>query len=150
MLAFHLPAPAYWSPDLEGQEGCNLTDELCVIDGQHFFVHALIEIPVHGQVDPFVWGAWASLSEDSYTRMVAAWETPGRESAAPMFGWLSNALPGYRRSTLSLKTMVHTRAVGLRPLVHVEPTRHRLAREQHGGITQAVLARRLKRLTSGS
>ncbi|MBD7997555.1 DUF2199 domain-containing protein [Oerskovia gallyi] len=146
LLAFHLPAPAYWSPEFEGQEGCSLTDELCVIDDQHFFVRALIEIPVHGQVDPFVWGAWASLSEDSYTRTVAAWETPGRESAAPVFGWLSSALPGYRRSTLRLKTMVHTRAVGLRPLLDVEPTRHRLAREQHGGITQAALARRLKRL----
>ena len=146
LLSFHLPAPAYWSPALEGQEGCSLTEDLCVIEDRYFFVHALIEIPVRGQDDPFVWGAWVSLSEDSYTRTVDAWETPGRESADPVFGWLSSELPGYRRSTLHLKTMVHTRAVGLRPLVEMESTRHRLAREQRGGITQATLARRLNLL----
>jgi hypothetical protein len=61
----------------------------------------------------------------------------GREAEPPMFGWLMAALPTYEPSTLSLKTMVHTRPLGLRPLVELEPTDHPLAVEQREGITLA-------------
>ena len=52
------------------------------------------------------------------------------------FGWLSNSLPDYPE-TLSLKTSVHTRDLGLRPLIELEPTDHPLAVEQREGITMA-------------
>lgn len=54
-----------------------------------------------------------------------------------MFGWLSTALPIYPLETLSLPTLVHTRPVGLRPLVELEPSDHPLAIEQRNGITRA-------------
>ncbi|MEU4266582.1 DUF2199 domain-containing protein [Streptomyces sp. NPDC026092] len=41
----------------------------------------------------------------------------------------------YPHSTLLLKTHVHTRAVGERPLIEVEPTDRPLAIEQREGIT---------------
>ena len=50
------------------------------------------------------------------------------------FGWLSSILPTYP-STLHLKTHVHTRPIGIRPLIELEPTDHPLAREQRMGIT---------------
>lgn len=48
----------------------------------------------------------------------------------------SNAatLPGYPE-TFNLKTLVHTRAVGLVPWIEREPTDHQLAVEQRTGIT---------------
>ena len=73
----------------------------------------------------------------SFTRALSLWTTPGREREQPYFGWMSTELPLYLPSTLSLKTRVHTQAVGQRPLIELEPTDHPLAVEQHTGITLA-------------
>ena len=62
--------------------------------------------------------------------------TEGRENEAPYFGWLSTELPLYGTSTITLKTNVHTRPVGLRPNIELEPTGHPLAAEQRNGITR--------------
>ena len=52
-----------------------------------------------------------------------------------MQGYLfGSSVPCYPE-TLQVKAMVHTRRVGLRPLVELEPTDHPLAVEQRDGIT---------------
>ena len=61
------------------------------------------------------------------------WEQEGRETEPPFFGWLCTALPLYP-DTLLLKTNVHMRPLGQRPLVELEPTDHPLAVEQRQGI----------------
>jgi hypothetical protein len=141
--AMHIPAPVFWSPEMATDEASELTSDLCVIHGEHFFVHALIEIPVVGHDTIFAWGAWASLSADSFRRTVDDWDRPGREDAPPMFGWLSVELPGYAESTVNLKTMVHTRAVGVRPWLELEPTDHPLAVEQRAGISWETYVERV-------
>lgn len=138
-----IPAPLFWSPEMATDEASELTPDLCVIDGEHFFVHALIEIPVVGHDTVFAWGAWASLSADSFRRTVDDWDRPGREDSPPMFGWLSVELPGYAEPTLNLKTMVHSRAVGLRPWLELEPTDHPLAVEQRTGISWETYVERV-------
>jgi hypothetical protein len=82
---------------------------------------------------PFVWGVWTSLSEQSFMRTGEICDMPGRENEPPFFGWLCTALPLYPE-TLHLKTHVHTRPLGQRPLVELEPTDHPLAVEQRTGI----------------
>ncbi len=63
------------------------------------------------------------------------WDTVGREAEQPYFGWLTTDLSAYSPTTLNLKTRVHTRPVGERPFVELEPTGHPLAVEQRTGIT---------------
>jgi hypothetical protein len=111
-----------------------LGSDQCIIDNQHYFVRGCLEIPVLDGLGPFVWGVWVSLSENSFDRMSELWETPGRESEAPCFGCFSTSLPGYPE-TLNLKTSVHTRPMGQRPLIELEPTDHPLSVEQREGIT---------------
>ena len=67
--------------------------------------------------------------------MSELWEIEGRESEPPYFGWLSTSLPCYEAETFLLKTRVHTRPVGRRPFIELEPTEHSLAIEQRNGIT---------------
>jgi hypothetical protein len=138
--SFHADAPQLWSeiPEDERASRGQLSEEQCVIDGRFYFVHGLIRIPVLGEDEAFEWGVWVSLSEKSWDRTCELWETPGRESEPPYFGWLSTELPLYP-STLNLKTHVHTRPVGLRPLIELEPTDHPLAIEQRQGIRPARL-----------
>lgn len=136
-FAYHSPAPAYWGPEFERDELSELGEEQCVIAGEDFFVRGLIRLPVLDAEDDFEWGVWVSLSRDNFMRMSEMWETIGRESEPPYFGWLATELPVYSPTTLNLKTRVHTQPVGLRPLVELEPTDHPLAREQREGIALA-------------
>jgi len=116
---------------------CVLTPDQCVIEGEHFYVCGLIEIPVVDTAETFSWGLWVSLSREDFGRTMRLWETPGRESEPPYFGWLSTVLPIYEPTTLNLKTNVRTRPVGVRPAIELEPTGHPLAVEQRTGITRA-------------
>ncbi len=63
------------------------------------------------------------------------WEDPKRVDEPPYFGWLSSRIPLYP-DTFLLKTRVHTRELGLRPRIELEPTSHLLSIEQRQGITR--------------
>ncbi|WTS99666.1 DUF2199 domain-containing protein [Streptomyces sp. NBC_00090] len=108
----------------------------CVIKAQHYFVKGLIEIPVIGSDEVFSWGVWVSLSRENFSRAADLWDKPGRESEKPYVGWLTTELATYAPSTINLKTNVHTRPIGERPLIELEPTDHLLAVEQRAGITR--------------
>ncbi len=138
-MSYRTEAPAYWNPSLAGDESSTLGEEQRIIKGEHFFVRGRLVIPVTDAAPgtEFDWGVWVSLSRENFTRALALWTTAGRERERPTFGWLSTELPLYQPSTLSLKTRVHTQAVGQRPLIELEPTVHPLAVEQRSGITLA-------------
>ncbi|UQU61304.1 DUF2199 domain-containing protein [Couchioplanes caeruleus] len=147
-MSYGPPAPAYWSAELAADPDNVLEGEICVIRGQGFFVRGLIELPVTGTGETFAWSVWVSQSEESFRDIVAAWDRPGRESRAPSFGWLSTQLP-YDPPTLNLKTRLHTRPVGERPWVELEPTDHPLAVEQRTGITTARIQEIAERMRHG-
>ena len=135
-------APALWFeiPEAERAERVLLSSDQCVIDEEHFFVLGRLEIPVlDADENVFSWNVWVSLSEKNFDRMSELWETAGRESEPPYFGWLSTALPCYSETTLHLKTNVYTRPIGERPFIELELTGHPLAIEQRRGITLARL-----------
>lgn len=113
-----------------------LTDDVCVLDEAHFFIYGCLEIPIVGEEDPFIWNVWVSLSADHFFKVIDSWDEPARVDLDPMFGWLSTDLPIYP-DTINLKTNVHMREVGLRPLIELEPTNHPLAIEQRSGITRS-------------
>ncbi|WP_285583832.1 DUF2199 domain-containing protein [Actinoallomurus iriomotensis] len=140
-LSFSTPAPAFWTPDLVDDPDSELSSDQCVIKRQAFFVRGLIEIPVVDTGEVFTWGVWVSLSEENFTRAARLWDVPGREAEPPYFGWLSTELPIYSPTTVELKTNLHTRPVGERPAVELEPTAHPLAIEQRQGITRARVQR---------
>lgn len=136
-MSYAAGAPEYWTDDLADSDDSGLSADQCVIKDEWFFVHGLIEIPVLDGDEPFSWGVWVSLSKENYDRMAELWESPGREQEPPYFGWLSTNLPVYSPTTINLKTHLHTRLVGERPVVELEPTDHPLAVEQRTGITRA-------------
>jgi len=113
---------------------CDLASDDCVIDGEYFFVRGCLEIPVRGQSDPFVWGVWVSLSKESHLKWLKVFGDANRSHVGPFFGWLNAWLKPYPE-TMNLKTHLHLRDDGLRPLVELEPTDHPLAVEQRDGIS---------------
>lgn len=135
-LCYGTPAPDLWeqlSEEERVQRG-ELTTDLCSIDDANFFVRGHLEIPIQGSKELFVYTIWVSLSATNFARTRALWNDAARAQEPPYFGWLSTSLPGYP-ATLNMKTLVHTRAVGLVPWIELEPTNHPLALEQLRGIT---------------
>jgi hypothetical protein len=133
------PWPYYDVPAEEREKRCSLGSDDCVIDEESFFVRGCLDIPVIGEQEPFSWGVWVSLSEDSFREFVRYFDKAKRSHVGPFFGWLAAELPLYP-STLSLKTRAHFRDNGIRPYIEVEPTDHPLALEQRNGISVTRLA----------
>lgn len=135
--SFAAPAPDAWAA-LRGQPRpeSELGGEQCVIGGEHFFIRGLIEIPVRGGEHPvFSWNVWSSLSRENFERASALWHSPDRVKEPPYFGWMSVELAPVYPPTTNLKLNLHTRELGRRPFLEVEPTSHPLAVEQREGIT---------------
>lgn len=130
----HAPELYFQIPEEEREDRCIINSDMCVIDNEHFFVVGNLELPVKDSDQVFSWDIWVSLSEENFGRAYELWEDPSREEEPPYFGWLSSSLPMYPE-TLSLKTHVHTREVGQRPYIELEPTDHPLAIEQREGIS---------------
>jgi hypothetical protein len=128
-------APIQWYsiPATERDQRCQLSSDQCVIDNRQFFIVGNLEITVHGMDERFSWDVWVSLNEKDFLRACELWEQPGRESEPPCFGCVYTALPGYP-DTVGLNGMVHTRKIGRRPRVVLDPTDHPLAVEQRQGI----------------
>ncbi|SEF26106.1 hypothetical protein SAMN05421837_10384 [Amycolatopsis pretoriensis] len=131
-FAYSAPAPAFWQ---DGLPDSVLEPERCVIEGQHFFLRGRLVLPVLDADDDFEWGVWVSVSKDNFFRAEELWDSPERVEEPPYFGWLATELPGYEPGSLNLKTHLHTRPPGERPVIEVESTGHPLAVEQRDGIT---------------
>jgi hypothetical protein len=121
-------------PESDRAARCSLNADACTIDGTWFFVRGCLEIPVHREREPFVWGAWVSLSSQSFDRWEHCYEADKRSHVGPFFGWLCSQIFVYP-DTLNLKARVHLRDDGLRPSIELEPTDHPLAVEQREGIS---------------
>jgi hypothetical protein len=133
-FAWSYPIEVMDVPPEEREERVDLGSDDCIIDDQWFFIRGCIEIPVIGLDEPFVWGTWVSISEQSYERFVDLYDAEGREDEPPFFAWLSHTPPGYPFQE-RYKTMVHLRPKPTRPLIELEPTEHPLAVDQRNGIT---------------
>jgi len=127
-------APAYYefAPPDEREKRFKLSEDLCVMDNEHYFIRGCVEIPIIGTTEEFLWGVWVSLSKANYLKVNECWNKS--ELLEPMIGWFSTALPCYP-DTLNLKAKVHHRKDEFRPYIELEPTDHPLAVEQRDGIT---------------
>lgn len=117
------------------KQNAKLNSDVCIIkhgDGIDRFIRVVLEVPIHGVAESFMWGAWVSLSQESLERYLNTWDSPDESDS--YFGWLCNRLP-YYPDTMSLKTTVHPRQGGLRPYLTLECNGHPLAEHLYEGIT---------------
>jgi hypothetical protein len=124
-FAFEAPDPYLEQSDQVKEKG-KLGSDLCFYEdeqGYHYFVRVIIELPIHGVSEPFMWGVWVSLSEESYNHYVETYDEP--DVSRIYFGWLCNYLP-YYENTYALATNVHPREGGDRPLLSLHESDHEL------------------------
>jgi hypothetical protein len=140
---FHLGAPAPWQwPGVEEPEpndalrmaGDFLSDDLCVIAGEDFFVRGVLEIPVHGSQQSFGFGSWSTLSRENFELYVASMDGTRLDEDAIWTGWFAT-WPKPFPSPLNQPCWVEPQEGGLRPMIWLEDETHPLARAQRDGIT---------------
>lgn len=108
----------------------------CIVDSKWFFLRGIVEIPIIGNDEPFVWGLWASVLEQSFDEISDCWELQGRgKSHGPLKGRLANSLSTYPE-TLNLKVSIILQPVGARPLFVIEDFDHPLSVQQQSGISK--------------
>jgi len=112
-----------------------ISSDQCVIDDKEFWLRGCLEIPIHGQEEPFLWGVWANLRQEDFDLITEHWETVGRENMiGPFKGRLGNSLSLYPE-TANLRLTLQIRPFGLRPLFVVDDQDHPIYQEQTEGIS---------------
>jgi hypothetical protein len=133
-FSFSAPAP-FLEQSAEIQTAAQLGEDTCRYedeDGHHYFIRACLEIPIHSVAEPFLWGIWVSLSQQSFQHYLDTYDQP--DVLHHYFGWFCNYLP-YYPNTYALKTKVHPQAGNTRPIIELEKTDHLLSIDFHQGIS---------------
>lgn len=135
-----LVAWAYQRPDPwlglsdENRELGKASDDLCRTPDGHYFVRAVLRLPLVGGPEPiFELGVWGSLSEANFDRYVETFDDDDQSKLGPMFSFLSNEVSRFPDS-FALKTTLFAQDNRQRPLMELEPTDHPLAVAQREGI----------------
>jgi hypothetical protein len=125
-------APYQWADKLVEDKNSLLTSDLCIIEGRDYFVHGVIEIPVHDYEHEFGWGVWVSHKKENFELYRDNFDSA---EIGPFFGWLCTKIDYYSELTLNIKTMAHYRGGTLRPKIVVEDSDHAISRHQLKGIS---------------
>ena len=135
-MSYATDAPDNWFALTEADRSrrAKLSADVCIIDSREFYVRGTIEVPVADWPQTFVWGVWASVSEESFRRIHELWDAEIEDDEPPRFGWLCTWLQGYPEPH-DIKCNVFLRSGNLRPRIVLEPSAYPLAIEQHQGIT---------------
>lgn len=116
-FAFQAPDPYTGLTPEEKQGMAQLDPDFCTIayqDHTDYFVRAVLEVPIHGVEDPFLWGIWVSLSEKSFRRYRDTCDAPVEGDG--FFGWVCNRIGLYPWDR-SRASDVFVQPAGLRPKV---------------------------------
>lgn len=140
-LAWVFAEPSGWSRTRDPDSGLygELYEEQAVVHGRRgsgFYLRGNLEIPVVDAADDLLFVVWVAVSGTDFERARGLWNDPRREEEPPYPGLLCNRIPGYS-DTWHLRVRLRSRAVGLRPVVELEPSEHPLAVDQERGVRAA-------------
>jgi len=134
-------APDHWTGEEVYQpnselcfEGDFLSEDFCVLGGQHFFVRCVFDIPVHGMAEKFGLGVWSTLSRTNFEKYVAGFDDGQYADMGPWTGWFSNSFKPFAPS-INEPCLVYPQLGRQRPAVGLANDGHELSIAQRDGIT---------------
>ncbi len=116
-------------------DGDFLSEDFCVLGGEHFVIRCILPIPVIGLADSFAFGAWCTLSRENFEKYIDGFDHGHYADKGPWTGWLLNRLTGFVSNNDPLGCFVELQPDRQRPKLWVQDETHPLARAQEGGIT---------------
>jgi len=133
-FGYDRPAIADAIPEEQRATRVSLGSDDCVVDEERFLIRGCLEIPVHGEADPFIWGVWVDISRTDFESWAGSFDQEPRADIGPFAGYLGSTLPCYP-DTFNHLVVVHLRNKGTRPFVEVQSSDHPLHHEQCTGIS---------------
>jgi len=131
-LTFDQPGYVSSVPDEERATRVKIDADLCSVDKEHFFIRAVLLIPILDSDEHLGFGIWVSQKKENFETYLDNYDT---DEIGPFFGWLSNEFNYGGKPTTSLKTMAHFQGNGQRPLIELDESDHPLYLAQKNGIT---------------
>lgn len=131
-LSFDRPGYAADVPEEELEDRVKLSEDLCIVDNEHYFIRGVLKIPIHDYDYDLGFGVWVSQKKENFEAYLDNYHTP---DIGPFFGWLSNEFRFGGQPTTSLKTMALFQGNGQRPLIELEESNHPLSVAQRNGIS---------------
>lgn len=133
-LTFRAPANWDWANEEQRAQDWKLDEDLCAFKDVDFYIRAVLVLPIRGSEQTLEFGVWSTLSKDNFWRYVETFNDDDQSKLGSMFGWFSNAIPGYA-DTLNMKCQVVTQDHRQRPRIELEPTDHPLSVHQREGVS---------------
>jgi hypothetical protein len=115
-----------------------LSDDFCIIGGEHFLVRCVLEIPVLGLEDKFAFGCWGSLKKETFESYVGHFDAGTLPEAGPWWSWLCNRLKPFMEDQV-VGCWMFPQPGRQRPVLRVDDANHSLARAQDEGISPEAL-----------
>lgn len=131
-IGFQLPDVLFEMTEAECEARATVTDDLCTLDDERFFIRGVLAVPLRGTDQAFGWGFWAEVSAEDFERYHAHFNDDGTD-ATPFRGTLANSAPGYPAS-IGLPLEIRLGAATERPDFRALDTGHPVGREQASGI----------------
>jgi hypothetical protein len=114
-------------------DGDFLSDDFCIVEGKHFLVRCVLEIPVHGLNEKFGFGCWGSLSRSNFEAYVEHFDDGAYQGAGPWSSWLCNRFYNYI-GTEPEGCWMFPQLGRQRPVLKLQNEDHPLARDQREGV----------------
>ncbi|MBZ9648240.1 DUF2199 domain-containing protein [Sphingobium sp. 3R8] len=138
-LAAHAPDPWPHVPEYEPNgalrmDGDFLSEDFCVLNGEHFFVRCILTIPVQGMCDDFGFGCWSTLSRQNFEKYIEGFDSIHPSQEELWSGWLCNRLADFDGNE-AIGVWVQLRPGRKRPLLWVMDDDYPLAVAQEHGIS---------------
>ena len=130
----HRPHEVQYEPNSAIRfDGDFLSEDFCVVGGEHFFVRCVLDIPIHGLADKFGFGCWGTTKRENFDKYLESFDGGPLPEGAPYWSWLCNRVKPFD-VTEPLGCLMHPRLERQRPLLAVDEPDHLLAIAQNEGI----------------
>lgn len=142
-LASKAPDPWPYAREFEPNSavrlsGDFLSEDFCVLGGEHFFVRSVLEIPIHGLRDKFAYGCWGSLKKENFETYLEVFDGGSVPASSPWWSWLCNSARPYANDE-SVGCWMFPQLHRQRPVLKVDNGDHPLAIAQEDGISPEEL-----------
>ena len=130
-----LPQPIFELSEEERERRARVANDAAVLDGERYFVRAVVELPIPELDDRFAYGTWVEVAEDDYRRLGELWYDPAQAEAPPFRGRIANELEPYVH-TVGLPVELRLHSVDQLPAARLADSDHPLVRDQRAGISR--------------
>ncbi len=108
--------------------------DLCVLDGERFFIRALLPLPVIEREHPYNVGLWVEVSKQIFERVYEVWDEADQAEEPAFHAEIANDI-GIHPPSCGLSASLSLTGPTTRPVVALSPAEHPLVGEQSRGIT---------------